>query len=141
MIVTAVFESRQEVRFFIALTSAHRLSLKCLAILTSISKWTNQWVCCNLLLFNIWKNSSVLQRKQFYPQERTSTQSDRNIQWEGWLRKKRTTNRNEEIERAGDREKEGKKKWSYPRNRPWKTIGSSDAKDPTLSRQSAHRWR
>jgi hypothetical protein len=29
----------------------------------------------------------------------------------------------------------------YPRNRPWGSIGLWDAKDPTLSRQSAHRWR
>jgi hypothetical protein len=29
---------------------------------------------------------------------------------------------------------------SYPRNRPWR-IGLLDVKDPTLSRQSAHRWR
>jgi hypothetical protein len=30
---------------------------------------------------------------------------------------------------------------SYPRNRPWRPIGLGDVKDPTLSRQSAHRWR
>jgi hypothetical protein len=30
-------------------------------------------------------------------------------------------------------------KWSYPRNRPWRPIGLWDVKDPTLSRQSAHR--
>jgi hypothetical protein len=33
-----------------------------------------------------------------------------------------------------------KKKWSYPCNRPWRPIGLWDVKDPTLSRQSAHRW-
>jgi hypothetical protein len=33
-----------------------------------------------------------------------------------------------------------KKSKSYPHNRPWSAIGLS-AKDPTLSRQSAHRWR
>jgi hypothetical protein len=27
------------------------------------------------------------------------------------------------------------------RNRPWRPIGLGDGKDPTLSRQSAHRWR
>jgi hypothetical protein len=27
------------------------------------------------------------------------------------------------------------------RNRPWRPIGLQDVKDPTLSRQSAHRWR
>jgi hypothetical protein len=30
---------------------------------------------------------------------------------------------------------------SYLRNRPWRPIGLWDVKDPTLSRQSAHRWR
>jgi hypothetical protein len=29
---------------------------------------------------------------------------------------------------------------SYPRNWPWRPIGLWDVKDPTLSRQSAHRW-
>jgi hypothetical protein len=29
----------------------------------------------------------------------------------------------------------------YPRNRPWRHVGLSHVKDPTLSRQSAHRWR
>jgi hypothetical protein len=33
-----------------------------------------------------------------------------------------------------------RKKWSYPCNRPWRPIGLWDAEDPTLSRQSAHRW-
>jgi hypothetical protein len=33
------------------------------------------------------------------------------------------------------------RKSSYPRNRPWRPIGLWDVKDPTLSRQSAHRWR
>jgi hypothetical protein len=32
-------------------------------------------------------------------------------------------------------------KWSCPRNRPWRSIGLWDVKDPTLSRQWAHRWR
>jgi hypothetical protein len=32
------------------------------------------------------------------------------------------------------------KKQSYPRNRPWRPTGLFDVKDPTLSRQSAHRW-
>jgi hypothetical protein len=27
----------------------------------------------------------------------------------------------------------------YPRNRPWRPVGLSDVKDPTLSRESAHR--
>jgi hypothetical protein len=31
-------------------------------------------------------------------------------------------------------------KRSYPHNRPWRPIGLWDVKDPTLSRQSAHRW-
>jgi hypothetical protein len=31
--------------------------------------------------------------------------------------------------------------YSYPRNRPWRSIGLWDVKDPTLSRQSAQRWR
>jgi hypothetical protein len=35
----------------------------------------------------------------------------------------------------------GKRKRSYPRNIPWRPIGLWDVKDPTLSRQSAHRWR
>jgi hypothetical protein len=30
---------------------------------------------------------------------------------------------------------------NYPRNRLWRPMGLWDAKDPTLSRQSAHRWR
>jgi hypothetical protein len=30
---------------------------------------------------------------------------------------------------------------SYPRNRPWRPTGLRDVKDPTLFRQSAHRWR
>jgi hypothetical protein len=30
---------------------------------------------------------------------------------------------------------------SGSRNRPWRPIGLRDVKDPTLSRQSAHRWR
>jgi hypothetical protein len=30
---------------------------------------------------------------------------------------------------------------SYPRNRPWRPIGLWDVEDPTLCRQSAHRWR
>jgi hypothetical protein len=30
---------------------------------------------------------------------------------------------------------------SHPRNRPWRPIGLWDVKDPTLSRQSGHRWR
>jgi hypothetical protein len=30
---------------------------------------------------------------------------------------------------------------SYPRNRPWRPIGLWNVGDPTLSRQSAHRWR
>jgi hypothetical protein len=29
----------------------------------------------------------------------------------------------------------------YSRNRPWRPIGLWDVKDPTLFRQSAHRWR
>jgi hypothetical protein len=29
---------------------------------------------------------------------------------------------------------------SYPRNRPWRPIRLWDVKDPTLPRQSAHRW-
>jgi hypothetical protein len=29
---------------------------------------------------------------------------------------------------------------SYPRNRPWRPIELWDVEDPTLSRQSAHRW-
>jgi hypothetical protein len=33
-----------------------------------------------------------------------------------------------------------KKSGSYPRNRPWRPIGLRDVEDPTLSRQSAHRW-
>jgi hypothetical protein len=34
-------------------------------------------------------------------------------------------------------------KWDLknPRNRPWSLIGLRDVKDPTVSRQSAHRWR
>jgi hypothetical protein len=32
-------------------------------------------------------------------------------------------------------------KQSYSCKRPWRPIGSWDVKDPTLSRQSAHRWR
>jgi hypothetical protein len=31
-----------------------------------------------------------------------------------------------------------KRKVKLPRNRPWRTIGMWDVKDPTLSRQSAH---
>jgi hypothetical protein len=34
-----------------------------------------------------------------------------------------------------------KKKWSYPRNGPRRPIGLWDVEDPTLSRQSIHRWR
>jgi hypothetical protein len=34
-----------------------------------------------------------------------------------------------------------KKKVTLPRNSPWRHIGLWDVKDPTLSRQSAHRWR
>jgi hypothetical protein len=30
---------------------------------------------------------------------------------------------------------------AFPCNRPWRPIGLWDVKDPTLSRQSAHRWR
>jgi hypothetical protein len=37
--------------------------------------------------------------------------------------------------------KKNKKIKSYPRNRPWRPVGLWDVKDPTLSRQSAHRWR
>jgi hypothetical protein len=33
-----------------------------------------------------------------------------------------------------------KKKKSYPSNRPWRPIRLWDVKDPTLSRQSAHRF-
>jgi hypothetical protein len=32
------------------------------------------------------------------------------------------------------------KKRSYPRSRPWRPTGLRDVEDPTLSRQSAHRW-
>jgi hypothetical protein len=35
--------------------------------------------------------------------------------------------------------KEKRKNESYPRNGPWRPIGLSDVKDPTLSRQSAHK--
>jgi hypothetical protein len=34
-----------------------------------------------------------------------------------------------------------KKKIKLSRNRPWRPIGLRDVKDPTLSRQSAYRWR
>jgi hypothetical protein len=34
-----------------------------------------------------------------------------------------------------------KSKVKLSRNRPWRPIGLWDVKDPTLSRQSAHRWR
>jgi hypothetical protein len=34
-----------------------------------------------------------------------------------------------------------KKVMRYPCNRPWRPIGLWDVKDPTLSRQSAYRWR
>jgi hypothetical protein len=34
-----------------------------------------------------------------------------------------------------------KVKVKLSRNRPWRPIGLWDVKDPTLSRQSAHRWR
>jgi hypothetical protein len=34
-----------------------------------------------------------------------------------------------------------KGKASYPCNRPWRPIGLWDVEGPTLSRQSAHRWR
>jgi hypothetical protein len=34
-----------------------------------------------------------------------------------------------------------KVKWSYPRNRLWRPVGLCDVEDPTLSSQSAHRWR
>jgi hypothetical protein len=30
-------------------------------------------------------------------------------------------------------------KASYPRNRPWRSMGLLDVQDPTLSSQSAHR--
>jgi hypothetical protein len=29
---------------------------------------------------------------------------------------------------------------NYPHYRPWRPVGLYDIKDPTLSRQSAHRW-
>jgi hypothetical protein len=32
-------------------------------------------------------------------------------------------------------------KYSYPSNRHWRPIGLWDVKDPTLSKESAHRWR
>jgi hypothetical protein len=32
-------------------------------------------------------------------------------------------------------------KEGYPRNKPWRSMGLWDVKDPTLSIQSAHRWR
>jgi hypothetical protein len=34
-----------------------------------------------------------------------------------------------------------KNKVKLSRNRPWRPIGLWDVKDPTLSRQSVHRWR
>jgi hypothetical protein len=34
-----------------------------------------------------------------------------------------------------------KKRWSYLCKRPWRPIGLWDVESPTLSRQSAHRWR
>jgi hypothetical protein len=34
-----------------------------------------------------------------------------------------------------------KEKQSFPCNRPWRPIGLLYVEDPTLSRQSAHRWR
>jgi hypothetical protein len=51
------------------------------------------------------------------------------------------TNFNSSLERLRKYNEEYCKTWSYPRNRPWKPIGLWDVKDPTLSRQSAHRWR
>jgi hypothetical protein len=33
------------------------------------------------------------------------------------------------------------KKWGYPCIRPWRPLGLQDVEDPTLSIQSAHRWR
>jgi hypothetical protein len=33
------------------------------------------------------------------------------------------------------------KKKSYPCTRPWRPIGLCDVEGPTVSRQSAHRWR
>jgi hypothetical protein len=33
------------------------------------------------------------------------------------------------------------KKYSYPRNRPWRPTGLWDVEAPTFSRQSVHRWR
>jgi hypothetical protein len=34
-----------------------------------------------------------------------------------------------------------RQRYSYPFNVPWRPIGLWDVKDPTFSRQSAHRWR
>jgi hypothetical protein len=68
--------------------------------------------------------------------------------WDGLIPRPRSPNdcvlQDEETEKASKAQQKGCRAINntrYPRNRQWRPIGLWDVEDPTLFRQSDHRWR